>query len=525
MAKYLHTILRDIPVQPVSDIPRVLLRGVSADSRQIKNGYAFVAIKGDSFDGSKFIPNAIENGARLIVSTQPKPQGLNIAWLQIEGDPRAALAHIAAALLDFPARKLRVIGVTGTDGKTTTSSMIHHLLIQAGVKAGMITTVNALIGDQALDTGFHVTTPDSPDIQRYMRMMVDAGMTHCVLECTSHGLAQGRVIAADIDIAVITNITHEHLDYHGSLEAYVHAKGLLVEALAQTPRKRIGNPRLAVLNKDDEHYAYTKRLAPGKLITYSRLNEADIWANEIDNQPDQLSFTAHIGKQTYRIKSPMIGIFNVSNSLAALAATVLGLGLDPAQAAQHISSLPPVPGRMEVINMGQNFTAIVDFAHTPNALERSLETIRLMTPGKLITVYGSAGLRDREKRRMMPKVSIKGADISILTAEDPRTESLDAILEDMAQAAIEAGGVEGVNFYRVPDRGDAIRKAIELAHPGDTIVAQGKGHEQSMCFIETEYLWDDRTAMRAALAEHLGVDGPEMPWLPTSKANKEKELH
>ena len=517
MAKYLKTILRDIPVNPISDIPRVLLHGISADSRQVQPGFAFVAIKGDNVDGNRFIPDAIENGACLIVSEHPKPHDLNIAWLQLEGDLRAALAHMAAALHGFPARKLRVIGVTGTDGKTTTSSMIHHLLTKAGIKAGMITTVNALIGDQTLDTGFHVTTPDSPDIQGYMRMMVEAGITHCVLECTSHGLAQGRVIAADIDIAVITNITHEHLDYHGSLEAYVKAKGMLVEALALTPRKRIGNPRLAVLNKDDEHYGYTKRLAPGKLITYSRLNQADIWADEIDNKPEQLRFTGHIGKHSFKVQSPMIGLFNVSNVLAALGATVLGLGLEAKQAARDISSLPPVPGRMEVIQMGQNFTAIVDFAHTPNALERSLETIRLMSPGKLITVYGSAGLRDREKRRMMPKVSIKGADISILTAEDPRTESLDAILEDMAQAAIEAGGVEGRDFFRVPDRGDAIRKAIELAQPGDTIVAQGKGHEQSMCFIDTEYLWDDRTAMRAALAEHLGIEGPKMPYLPTSK--------
>ncbi len=519
MAKYLNTVLRDIPVSVLSDIPRVLLRGISADSRQIKPGFAFVAIKGDNVDGNRFIPNAIENGARLIVSKNPKPASLDVAWLQVEGDLRAVLAHMAAAIEGFPARKLRVIGVTGTDGKTTTSSMIHHLLSKAGIKTGMISTVNALIGDQELDTGFHVTTPDAPDIQRYMRMMVDAGISHCVLECTSHGLAQGRVIAADIDIAVITNITHEHLDYHGSLQAYVQAKGMLIEALALTPRKRIGNPRLAVLNKDDEHYAYTKRLAPGKIVSYSRINEADIFADKIDNKPEALRFNAHIGDECHAVHSPMIGLFNVSNSLAALCATVPGLGLDAAKACSDMSSLPTVPGRMEVINMGQNFTAIVDFAHTPNALARSLETIRLMSPGKLIAVYGSAGLRDREKRRMMPKVSIAGADISILTAEDPRTESLDGILEDMAQAAIEAGGVEGESFYRVPDRGDAIRLGISLAEAGDTVVALGKGHEQSMCFIETEYLWDDRTAMRAALAEHLGVEGPEMPYLPTSKSN------
>lgn len=525
MAKFLKTILNQTPITAVGTVPQVLLHGVTADSRQVAPGYAFVAIKGDSTDGNRYIPDAIENGARLIVSQSPKPRDLHIPWLQVEGEMRAVLAYMAAALHNFPARKLRVIGVTGTDGKTTTSSMIHHLLIKAGIRAGMISTVNALIGDQHLDTGFHVTTPDAPDIQRYMHMMVEAGMTHCVLECTSHGLAQGRVIAADIDVAVITNITHEHLDYHGSLEAYVQAKGKLIEALATTPRKRIGNPRVAILNKDDEHYAYAKRLAPGKFFSYSRLNEADIWADDIDNKPEQLAFTAHIGTTQQRVFCPMIGLFNVSNILAALCATVQGLGLDFKTATKNIASLAIVPGRMEVINLSQDFTAIVDFAHTPNALARSLETIRLMSSGKLIAVYGSAGLRDREKRRMMPKVSIKGADISVLTAEDPRTESLDAILEDMAQAAIEAGGVEGKDFFRVPDRGEAIRQAIAMAEPGDTVVALGKGHEQSMCFIDTEYPWDDRIAMRAALAEHLNIPGPEMPWLPTSKTNKEKELH
>ncbi|TLN07775.1 UDP-N-acetylmuramoyl-L-alanyl-D-glutamate--2,6-diaminopimelate ligase, partial [bacterium] len=213
----------------------------------------------------------------------------------------------------------------------------------------------------------------------------------------------------------------------------------------------------------------------------------------------------------------LVGNFNVSNCLAALAATVVGLGIDPQIAARGIASLPGVPGRMEVVDMGQDFTAIVDFAHTPNALARALETARELTNGRVIAVFGSAGLRDREKRRMMAEVSVRMADVTILTAEDPRTESLEAILAEMGAAAASSGGVEGDTFFRIADRGEAIRKAVQLAQPGDLVMACGKGHEQSMCFGTQEYSWDDRTAMRAALAERLRVSGPAMPFLPTQE--------
>ena len=515
--KNLKKLLTKIPVITRGTIPEVKIRAVTSDSRLVKPGDAFVAIKGDNFDGFDYIPTAMERGASLIISNRPAPPSLAVAYLEIDDDPRKALAWLAAATQNFPARKLRMIGVTGTDGKTSTSSMIHHILTQAGVKAGMISTVNALVGDKEIDTGFHVTTPDSPDIQAYLAEMVRAGMTHCILESTSHGLAQGRAIASEFDIAVVTNVTHEHFDYHGNYQRYLEAKGLLFESLWVTSQKSIGNPRLAILNKDDKSYGYMKRVATPNQISYSRINQADIWADNIVNRTSELYFDCHIDEHVYQVKSPMVGIYNVSNALAALATCILGLGVDPKSAVAALATQNTVPGRMETINLGQNFTAIVDFAHTPYALEAALETARSLTDGKVIAVFGSAGLRDREKRRMMPIASIKGADITILTAEDPRTESLDDILQDMAEAAVCVGGVEGKSFYRVPDRGDAIRKAIELAEPGDLVMSCGKGHEQSMCFITTEYNWDDRTAMRAALAEHLGIDGPQMPWLPTSR--------
>jgi len=341
--------------------------------------------------------------------------------------------------------------------------------------------------------------------------MVQAGLTHCVLETTSHGLAQGRVIACDFDVAAVTNVTHEHLDFHGTYENYLATKGMLFEYLAQTPRKRMGNVRLAVLNKDDRSYGYLKRVSPPKQISYSIINEADLWANEIDNQPDGLTFTCHFdGGPALQVHTPMVGIYNVSNSLAALGVCVVGLGVPAEQAVAALATLPGVPGRMEKIDLGQSFLAIVDFAHTPNGLARALETARGLTEGKVIVVFGSAGERDREKRHMMPEIAIKQADLTILTAEDPRTESLDGILAEMAGAASAAGGREGQTFWRVPDRGEAIRQAVALAEPGDLVMVCGKGHEQSMCFGHTEYAWDDRVALRVALAERLGQSGPEM---------------
>ncbi|MGI6251717.1 MAG: UDP-N-acetylmuramoyl-L-alanyl-D-glutamate--2,6-diaminopimelate ligase [Anaerolineaceae bacterium] len=512
--KALTTLLKKFPLEIVSQVPDVRVKGVTSDSRQVKPGFIFCAIKGANSDGLDYAQKALENGAALIVSNRPLPKGLNVPYLQVEGSMTTALAYLAAAFYSYPARKLRVIGVTGTDGKTTTTSMIHHILKSLGIHAGMISTVNALIGDKEVDTGFHVTTPDSPDIQRYLHAMVQAGITHCVLETTSHGLAQGRVIASEYDVAVVTNITHEHLDYHGDYQHYLEAKGLMFESLKQTAHKRMGNLRVAVLNKDDQSYGYLKHVSPRNQVSYSMVNEADLWADDIENLPDQLRFVCRIGTKRYAVKTPMTGIYNVSNTLAALGVCVFALKLPARECIEALASLPQIPGRMEVIDMGQNFTAMVDFAHTPNALQRALETIRGQVKGRVIAVYGSAGLRDREKRRMMPKVSVQTADISILTAEDPRTENLGSILEDMAQAAREVGGVEGETFFRVPDRREAIRAGVRMANPGDVVVSLGKGHEQSMCFGTTEYLWDDRTAMRAALAEHLGIEGPEMPYLP-----------
>jgi UDP-N-acetylmuramoyl-L-alanyl-D-glutamate--2,6-diaminopimelate ligase len=346
--------------------------------------------------------------------------------------------------------------------------------------------------------------------------MVDAGLTHVVLETTSHGLAQKRVAEVDYDLAAVTNITHEHLDYHGTYQGYLQAKGRLFEALSVEGGINKGVKKLAVLNRDDESYEYLSNVTKVDQLSYSLISDGDLVAENIQHHPNELSFLVRGRGINFQISTPLIGHYNVANSLAAIGLTVFGLGIPVVAVQEAFRTVKTVPGRMERIDLGQDFIAIVDFAHTPNAIRQALITARELTDGKVIAVFGSAGLRDIQKRKLMPEIAVTIADEIILTAEDPRTESLDGILADMAEGAIKGGGKEGQDFWLEPDRGEAIRVAVHRAKPGDLVVICGKGHEQSMCFGHIEYAWDDRIALRAALSELLGIKGPEMPALPTS---------
>lgn len=513
----------DFPLATPSTIPDAEVTGIAIDNRVVKPGDLFVAMRGGSVDGHDFIQKAIDGGASAVVGDRDLT-GFSVPYIRLENS-RHALTWLAAAFYGEPARRLTVIGVTGTDGKTTTSNLLYKILIAAGIKAGMISTVNAVIGDEVLDTGFHVTTPDAHDVQRYLAKMVDAGLTHVVLETTSHGWSQRRVDACEFDIAVVTNITHEHMDEHGSYENYRAAKARLFSSLEWTREKPQGNPRLGVINHDDvKSFAFLNDHIKVNRINYGLGEEANVRGVDIQYNPSGIHFVAVSKDFRIAVSSNLVGAYNVSNCLAALTAAVYGLGIDRQVAVQGLAALEGIPGRMERIDMGQNFTAIVDFAHTPNALKVALEAGRTMTKGRVISVFGSAGLRDKQKRRMMAETSAELADLTVLTAEDPRTESLDGILEEMAAGAVSKGGREGETFWRVADRGEAIKFAMTLAREGDIVLSCGKGHEQSMCFGKTEYLWDDRIAMRAALAGFLGVDGPPMPYLPSQDTKEEEWL-
>ena len=506
------------PQPPAYDGPDVAVTHFTEKTSEVEPGSAFVARVRAGSDGHPYIAQAIERGATLILAQQP-PDALGlivppgVVYLTVP-DTAVALAWLSAAWEAFPSRQLVVIGITGTDGKTTTANILFNILRAAGLRAGLLSTIRAVIGDEEEPLALHVTTPESPVVQRYLRRMVDAGLTHCVLEATSHALAQHRVAAVDFDVAVVTNITHEHLDYHGSPEAYFAAKrrlfGYLLDDLlhvATHNRHKVDLRRTAVLNRDDSSFALLDGFLAGRpidVVTYGLAatpTAGHTTATGISFDPHETALTLHVGGASLPVRAPLPGAFNVSNMLAAAAAAST-LGVTPKAVGVGLASVGYLSGRMERIEMGQPFLVIVDFAHTPNALARAIDAARGMIgpDNRIIAVFGSAGKRDVDKRRLMAEIAARAADLTVLTAEDPRTESLDDILATMAAAATAAGGVEGQTFWRVPDRGRAIRFALSPAQPGDVVLICGKGHEQSMCFGTVEYPWDDRAAARAALA-------------------------
>jgi UDP-N-acetylmuramoyl-L-alanyl-D-glutamate--2,6-diaminopimelate ligase len=512
---------------PAYDGPDVAIQMFTEKTSEVTSGSSFVARLRTGSDGHPWIGKAIELGATFILAQKSLAElGLvvpeNVVYWQVP-DTAETLAWLAAAWYGFPSQQLIMIGVTGTNGKTSTVDLIRGILRAAGCQTGMLSTLKAIIGDYQEPLELHVSTPEAPVVQRYLRQMVDAGMTHCVLETTSIGLAQHRVTAVEFDIAVITNITHEHLDYHGSFEAYAQAKERLFRSVAAqdpTPHKPESVVKTAVLNHDDSSYQRLVAIPTPRQISYSLHNPAaDLHVSDLVTDPSGSSFTLHLDGQRLPVRTPLLGIFNVANILAAAGAG-LALNVSPEAIQAGLQTVGQIHGRMHQIQRGQEFIVHVDFAHTPDGLEKAIQAARgilgqMGRDGRIITVFGSAGKRDPEKRRMMAEISTQLADYTVLTAEDPRTESLDDILAAMAAGCEAQGGVEGQTFWRIPDRGQAIYFALTLARPEDFVLVAGKGHEQSMCFITTEYPWDDIHATEAALDAFLA--GQPMPdlGLPT----------
>jgi UDP-N-acetylmuramoyl-L-alanyl-D-glutamate--2,6-diaminopimelate ligase len=392
------------------------------------------------------------------------------------------VAFFSVLYFRYPAKKLKVIGVTGTDGKTTTIYLISHILKKAKKKNAFVSSVGAQIGDKEIDTGFHVTTPSSFPLQKLLRKIANQGYEYVVLEATSHGLDQHRLFGCHFSVGVVTNVTHEHLDYHQTYENYLRTKAKLFRGV-----------KVAVLNRDDKSFKYLdtkiQRYKPclpagrdTKRVTYGIREKAD--------------FTP----KNFKFKTSLPGEYNQYNCLAAIAVTS-SLDIPEDIIRQAIASFEGLKGRMEEIDEGQDFKVYVDFAHTPNALEQVLKSLKkqLTKRRRLIAVFGSAGLRDRLKRPVMGEIAARLADITVLTAEDPRTENVDKIIDQIAQGCLKERGIEKKTFFRAPDRGEAIRFAIKKAKKGDIVAILGKGHEKSMCFGETEYPWSDQKEVRRAL--------------------------
>lgn len=479
--------------------------GVVCDSRQTQPGNLFVAIAGVDVDGHAFIKDAVGRGAVAVVGQRPTsrifPRGADVPYIAV-ADSRRALALLSEAWNGYPGRKMRVIGVTGTEGKTTTVRLIHSILTTAGYRVGLISTVSALIGDEEVDTGLHTTTPDAPAMQQYLARMVEQGSQYAVIEVTSHGLDQQRVTGCEFDVAVVTNITHDHLDYHRTYQEYRAAKARLFESL-RTSYHKPDTAKVSILNADDSSYDFLEAFAAERCYSYGVERPSDIQAYNIRLSPVGTSFTASTPAAEFEVVTPLVGSFSVYNILAAIA-TCLSQGVD-VEAMQHgISSMPGVVGRMERVELGQDFIVLIDFAHTPNALDKALKAVRGLTTGKVIVVFGCAGLRDRGKRPQMGEIAGQLADAVFLTAEDPRTEDVSDIMRQIALGCERAGRRLGVDYWQVPDREEAIAAAINRAKPGDLVIVTGKGHERSMCYGSTEYPWSDHDAVRKALRRRLG---------------------
>jgi len=418
--------------------------------------------------------------------------------------PTAVLANL---LYFFPSRKLQLVGVTGTDGKTTTSWLIYHLLTQAGSKTGLVSTVSAKIGQEEVPTGFHVTSPSPLKLQKFLRQMISAQVKQAVLEVTSHGLDQFRFWGCRFQVGVLTNITHEHLDYHHTFARYLLAKAKLLQ-----------KSQKVVLNRDDPSYGRLKKLLKKKTIISYGLGKggrkADFMAKKIRLGRRGTQFVLETGQKEFLVASPLLGEFNIYNQLAAIAA-VTALGVKTEKAVRFLSTFGGVKGRMEAIPNKKGVRVFIDFAHTPNGLENALATLRAIIPRrkKLIVVFGCAGLRDQKKRPIMGEIAARLSDYAVLTAEDPRTEDVREIIRQIAQGCKKRGWRKLAKrkvsrtatrrekgFFVIPNRQEAINFAVrKLARKGDFVVICGKGHEQSMCFGKTEYPWSEHQAVRVAL--------------------------
>ena len=455
------------------------LTGISVDSRTVTPGMLYVAVRGSQSDGHRFIADAVRRGAAAVVVEQSQPAG--VPEIVVRDGRRAALA-LGAAWYDYPARRLTLLGVTGTNGKTTTTGILKHLFNQNGT-AGSIGTLGAFDGqDQPIDsTAGSLTTPGPVDLQCTLAELVNRGTTHVVMEASSHSLDQGRLDGLTFAAGIFTNLTRDHLDYHGTMETYLAAKLTLSALLTANG--------LEVVNLDDDAWLALSPRSPR--VTFGLHRAADVRASGVvlDAAGSRFELSGRFGIAEASL--PLLGDFNVVNALAA-AACALGLGRPLDEVVARLASVPQVPGRMEVISETP-CVVLRDYAHTPDALERALATLKPLTRGRLIVVFGCGGDRDRGKRPIMGRIAAAGANLAFVTSDNPRTEDPGAIIDDVEQ------GMGGVPHRRIPDRLVAIHAALEEARPDDTVLLAGKGHETYQVIGTEKVPFDEREIVTRAV--------------------------
>jgi UDP-N-acetylmuramoyl-L-alanyl-D-glutamate--2,6-diaminopimelate ligase len=473
--------------------------GICYDSRRLRPGDLFVAIPGTHTDGHRYVDVALRDGAAAALVVRPR----GTAWPQVVvEDTRKALAQVSATFFGHPSRDLRVVGVTGTDGKTTTTILIHQMLLAAGRAAGAMNTVDLRTGARVDPNDSRQTTLEALEIQQQLKQFREAGMRDAIIETSSHGLALDRVLGVEYDVAVFTNIAHEHLDFHLTPEAYRDAKARLIDLTAAAADK--GVPKTAVLNRDDPSYPYLLKHPIAHRLSYGVQLEADLKATRVEPGAGGLRLEATTPLGPLHLDLKLTGRWNAYNALAAAAGGIaLGLNLD--QIKTGLERVTGVPGRMERVDLGQPFSVIIDYAHTPQSLEKVLRELRPLTPGQLIAVFGSAGERDVEKRAWMGEIAARLSDYAVFTNEDPRDEDPQVILDQIAAGAHAVGWRDGTDYRSIVDRQAGINHAMARARRGDTILLAGKGHERSILIGRDKQPWDERAAAEAAIKATLAV--------------------
>lgn len=472
--------------------------GLAYHSDRVKKGHLFFALPGTKAAGWEYAREAIGKGALAVVVGEETPR-MDLPCIRTP-DVRLAMAAMAATFYSHPSKKLRLVGVTGTNGKTTTTFLIEKLLEAKGVTGGLMGTVEYRIGREKFPS--LSTTPEAPELQALLALMVEKEIPYAVMEVSSHALDWHRVSGCEFDIAVFTNITEEHLDFHHDFEAYRAAKGKLFAGMGGGLSK-MGRPRVAVLNRDDPHFDYFSSLVPVEKVTYAVRKPADVYAVNpvVDRGGTRFKVRSFAGEFDLDLK--LRGMFNVYNSLAAVA-TGLADGMEIEDIKTGLEAVTGIPGRFELVECGQDYLVIVDYAHTADGLENILQAARqLLQQGRLITVFGCGGERDRSKRSLMGEIAGKYSEICIVTSDNPRGEDPGAIIDEIIP------GLEktvGDGYHVQVDRHDAIRKAVDLAAPGDIVVIAGKGHEEYQIFKDRTIYFSDRKTVEELIAAKLEND-------------------
>ena len=462
------------------------ITGLSYSSKNIEPGYVFFALKGQKADGHDFLAEVTEKGASLVVSERPRPAELNINWLQVL-EVREAMAQMAASFYGHPSLKLKTIGITGTKGKTTTSYLLEHILKTAGLVPGVMGTIEYRWKDKKILA--ERTTPESVDIQRILKEMVDDGVSHCVMEVSSHSLDLKRVFRIGFDLAIFTNLSGEHLDYHENMDKYFAAK----KKLFFLNHKR----QASIVNIDDPWGEKLIAELPMKTITYGFRAEAIIRAENFTLEENGMKATVSFPGGTLNLKTSLLGKHNLYNILAAISAALV-LGVTPSTIGKAISTAGCIPGRFEVVPSNLGFKVVVDYAHTDAALENLLLTVKSLNPKRIILVFGCGGDRDRSKRPRMGEVAARMADWTILTSDNPRSEDPERIIDEIEQGFLRAGSK---NYERETERRKAIEKALRLAKKGDFVLIAGKGHENYQIFRDKTIHFSDVEEAQKILQE------------------------